>query len=81
MTALRCEDLPATARQLEVLAFVGRYIREHGYSPSLRDIVAHFKWVSTHNAAGHINALVRKGLLRRTSGVARSLVPVEAHDG
>jgi repressor LexA len=81
MTALRCEQLPATARQLEVLAYIRRHIDELGYSPALRDIVSHFKWASTHNAAGHINALVRKGLLRRTSGIARSLVPVEATDG
>ena len=77
----RCEQLPATARQLEVLAYIRRHIGELGYSPSLRDIVSHFRWVSPNTAACHVNALCRKGLLRQTSGVARSLVPVEAHDG
>ena len=81
MTALRCEQLPATARQLEVLAYIRRHIDELGYSPALRDIVRHFRWVSPNTAACHVSALVRKGLLRQTSGIARSLVPVEAADG
>ena len=77
----RCEDLPATARQLEVLAYIRRHIREHGYAPAYREIALHFEWATPNAAAVHVTALCRKGLLRQTRGLARSLVPVEAHDG
>ena len=77
----RCEDLPATKRQLQVLTFIREYIAANGYSPTYRDMVAHFEWATPNAAACHIAALVRKGLLRQTRGLARTLVPEEVTDG
>lgn len=77
----RCEDSPATPRQLQVLAYIRKYIAEQGYAPTYREIVKHFRWATPNAAACHVAALVRKGLLRQTRGLSRTLVPVEAHDG
>jgi repressor LexA len=77
----RCEDLPATKRQLQVLDYIRQHIAEHGYAPAYREIVKHFKWSTPNAVTCHITALVRKGLLRQTRGLARTLVPVEVTDG
>lgn len=67
-----------TARQTEVLAYVKGYVMEKGYSPSMKDVASHFKFKSVNAAQEHVDALVVKGSLARTSGVARSLRVIEA---
>lgn len=61
-----------TPRQTEVLEHVRDYMVVRGYSPSIREIAAHFG-ISVNGAAGHLDALERKGEIVREPGVARTI--------
>ena len=67
-----------TTRQNEVLSFISDYIKEHAYSPAIREVALHFS-ISVKGAHDHITALRRKGYLKqadkrpRTMGLAASL--------
>ena len=61
-----------SSRQREVLAFVEKYLAEHGFPPSVSEI-ANNSGIAPATAAGHVGALRRKGLLDRTPQ-ARSIV-------
>lgn len=67
-----------TKKQHEILEFIRDFILERGYSPSFREMASHFKLSSVATIAQHIDALVNKGYLKRSSNEARSieLVPV-----
>jgi repressor LexA len=64
-----------TERQQQVLDFIHGYHREHGVSPSLREIQAHFGLASPFGIKRHVDALTQKGALRRLDGKARGLLP------
>jgi repressor LexA len=64
-----------TARQQQVLDFVHRHHRQHGVSPSLREIQAHFGLASPFGIKRHLDALAAKGALQRLDGKARGLIP------
>lgn len=61
-----------TARQSEVLAFIREYLQTHGYSPSVRDVAAHFG-CTANGASCHLAALKAKGAITRDVSVARSI--------
>jgi len=63
-----------TARQQEVLDFIRRQLELTGFSPSSREIQAHFGFQSQTAAMNHLRALERKGVIDRTPGKARSAV-------
>lgn len=65
-----------TAKQAEVLDFLKAYRKQHGYSPSSRDIQEHFGFQSQTAAVNHIKALARKGLVKVNPHIARAVVPV-----
>lgn len=52
-----------TQRQRQVLDFVGKYIGEHGYPPTMREIGGHFGFLWPA-AKGHLSALDKKGFIR-----------------
>lgn len=66
---------PLTDRQQQVLDFIHAHQREHGVSPSLREIQAHFGLASPFGIKRHVDALTEKGALRRLDGKARGLLP------
>ncbi len=61
-----------TERQKKVLEFIERYIDEHGYPPSIREIARHFK-VTPRGAQIHLLALEKKGYIVRVDGRARAI--------
>ena len=63
-----------TARQQELLDFMRRQLELTGFSPSSREIQAHFGFQSQTAAMNHLRALERKGVIDRTPGKARSAV-------
>jgi repressor LexA len=63
-----------TPRQQQVLEFITRHIDEHGYPPTLREISAGIGTSGTISALHHLEALERKGRLRRESGSSRGIV-------
>jgi len=62
-----------TPRQRETLAWVKAFIREHGMPPTVREIGAHFG-IASSSVFDHLQALERKGYLRRGNLGARSLI-------
>ena len=63
-----------TVRQQEVLEFIRQQQRKTGFSPSSREIQAHFGFQSQTAAMNHLRALEKKGVIKRTPGKARSTV-------
>lgn len=73
--------LPLTRRQQDILQFLRSYVDEHGISPTLEEIAAHFG-VNKVTVFGHVAEMERKGVLRRRAkGVSRSLELVDEDDG
>ena len=68
---------PMSEAQRNVRNMIVSYRKRHGYSPSFREI-AEYRGINSTNAVKELLvALVEKGWLRMTPGVARTLVPVE----
>ncbi len=70
-----------TARQQEVLDFIQSHQQQHGVSPSLREIQAHFGFASPFAVQRHVDALTQKGALHRLAGKARGLLHPAHHPG
>jgi len=66
-----------TDRQKQILEFVISCIQDRGYPPSVRDICKHFDIQSPQGAQRHLNALEKKGYLKRDARLARSLSVTE----
>jgi repressor LexA len=62
-----------TKKQRELLTFIERFIAEHGYSPSYREIMTGLNYTSVATVALHINNLIKRGHLRKRDHSARSL--------
>jgi len=61
-----------TRRQLDILHFLSGYIRENGLSPTLEEIGDHLG-VHRVTVFQHLNALERRGAVRRSPQLARSI--------
>ena len=66
-----------TARQRQVLQFIVAYQDRHGYPPSQREIAAHLKVSGTLPVGKHLDALEKKGYLKR-DGVSRGIAMTTA---
>jgi repressor LexA len=64
---------PLTEKQQAVLDFVEEFCGRQGYPPTVREVAAHFA-IQPRAAADHLEALKRKGCLRREPGLSRGLV-------
>lgn len=53
-----------TARQNQILEFIKKFFREHGFQPSLREIGGYFN-IAPSSVLGHLKALEKKGFIRR----------------
>lgn len=69
-----------TEKQRDVYNFICEYVAQNSFPPSVREIAAGVGVSSPATIQGHINALVQKGLLERSSGRSRTLSVVEAPD-
>lgn len=67
-----------TKKQRELLLFVDRFIKEHGYGPSYREVMAGMGYKSVSTVAIHIDGLISKGYLRKRDNSARSLEVVSS---
>ena len=70
-----------TKKQKALLDYIADFIREHGYSPSYREIKTALNYNSVATVALHINSLVSRGHLRKRDHSARSLEVIDADDG
>lgn len=68
----------STKRQKELLDYVDRFIKEHGYGPSYREVMNALGYKSVSTVAVHINGLISKGYLHKRDNSARSLEVVSS---
>jgi repressor LexA len=69
-----------TKKQRELLAYIDEFIKEHGYSPSYREIMTGLNYTSVATVALHVNNLITRGHLRKRDRSARSLEVVSGGD-
>lgn len=71
-----------TGRQEAILAFITRYVEQRGYPPAIREIGPAFGIKSLRGVTIHLDALERKGHIRResTSRSIQVLMPDESRD-
>lgn len=62
-----------TKKQQELLEFIEKFIIEHGYGPSYREIMNGCNYTSVATVAVHVNNLINRGHLRKNGRNARSL--------
>lgn len=67
-----------TKKQKELLSFIDAFIKEHGYSPSYREIMSALNYTSVATVALHVNNLITRGHLRKRDRSARSLEVINA---
>ena len=70
-----------TRRQREIYDYIRNFVLEHGYSPSLEEIGAHFGLSSVATVHKHVHHLVQKGLLKKAWNRSRSVEPVQQDEG
>lgn len=66
-----------TKKQAVCLKKIKAYIAKNGYPPAIADISAAMGRDGKNAALGHIKALQRKGKIKYTRGVARSIIVLE----
>ena len=64
---------PPTAKQLAVFEFIKKHIMGEGYPPTVREVAGHFGFASPLSAQLHINALVKKGFIRKSPFKQRTI--------
>lgn len=72
------ETVRPTKKQREILDYITKFIAEHGYSPSYREIMNGLEYTSVATVSLHVNSLITRGHLRKRDHSARSLEVVES---
>jgi hypothetical protein len=72
------QKIRPTKKQKELLSFIEKFIAEHGYSPSYREIMSGLNYTSVATVALHVNNLIKRGQVRKRDRSARSLEVVKA---
>jgi repressor LexA len=68
-----------TERQKKVLSFIGHFVDEHNYPPTIREIADHFE-ISVKGAHDHVTALKKKGSIRQEDKRSRTMEVVGARE-
>lgn len=66
-----------TKKQKELLSYIEKFVVEHGYGPSYREIMSGCGYNSVATVALHVNNLITRGHLRKNGRSARSLEVVD----
>ena len=64
---------PLSPRQKNVLNFLREFLENHGYAPTLREIAAHLHISGAVAVVRHLEALEKKGWIKRQPGAFRSI--------
>lgn len=67
------QPIMPSKKQKELLGFIEKFIAEHGYSPSYREIMTGLQYNSVATVSVHVNNLIKRGQLRKRDHSARSL--------
>jgi repressor LexA len=71
---------PLSTRQRDVLTAIQRHQRHHEYAPTVRELCDAVGVTSPNTIAHHLDALQRKGYIRRHDGLARSIEVLRRDD-
>ncbi len=63
-----------TSRQKQVLEYIERHFHKFGNTPTIREIGNNFRISSTNGVRTHLDALIKKGYLKKTELISRGLV-------
>jgi repressor LexA len=66
-----------TDRQRSVLDFLRDFLKDNGYPPTIREIAGHFDLRSPRGVQDHLEALERKGYIRRARERSRGIELLE----
>jgi SOS-response transcriptional repressor LexA len=66
---------PLTERQAKVYRWIRQYHARNRFGPSLREVMAHFRYSSPNAVVTHVRPLIKKGWLEKKDNVARSVLP------
>jgi repressor LexA len=77
MTTTETTPRPLTERQREILNWLARYIDQHGYSPTLRELCLAFGFASPNGAVCHLVAMQRKGWVTWNERQSRTIRVLE----
>ncbi|MEK9196424.1 MAG: hypothetical protein AAB914_03590 [Patescibacteria group bacterium] len=67
-------------KQFELLDYIDKFIKQHGYGPSYREVMNGMNYSSVATVSVHINNLISKGCLAKSGRSARSLTVVESNN-
>lgn len=70
-----------TRRQQKIYDFIRDQQQTRGLSPSVAEIQSRFRFASPNAVTSHLQALERKGVLRREPNTARGLVLTDSYRG
>jgi len=75
--------MPVTVykRQKQILDFISQYIQKNGYSPTLQQIADALGVSSLATVHEHLEAMVKKGLIKRFEGAVRGIEIVDKRLG
>lgn len=62
-----------TGRQREILEYIEKMITEYGKSPTIREIGEKFDISSTNGVRAHLEALIKKGYIRKQGLISRGI--------
>ncbi|MFA6859822.1 MAG: transcriptional repressor LexA [Clostridia bacterium] len=69
----RTTKLKSDMRLNELLSFIDKYIKEHSYSPSIREMMPCVNVTSTATIQYYLNELEERGLIKRSANKKRTL--------
>jgi len=70
-----------TGREARILRYIRRYVARYECGPTLREIAERFGIPSLRRVAADLDALQKKGCIRWTPGLARSIELAGVHLG
>lgn len=77
---LSISKLALTARQRQALTVIRQSVRRRGYGPTVQEIGHSMGILSPNGVLGHLDALERKGYIRRKANLSRSIMIVKRHE-
>ena len=67
-----------TTKQNNVLKYINKFIKDFKIPPTCQEIRAGLGYASANSITGYLNALEKKGYIKRTPKTARSIVVLQA---
>lgn len=68
-------------RQRQILNYLNSFIDEHGHAPTLTEIAKKFNLKSLATVHEHLETLQKKGLIKKSSGISRSIEVIDRKIG